>query len=75
MAMKLKRTNYLNLTALMKAEKEGLLFEQLELQRQTNSSGMSAESFCIELLKMDKTKKRAPMSVNDVIRKEFHTNY
>lgn len=73
--MELKKTNYLNLTALMEAEKEGLLFEQLELQHETSSSGMSAETFCIELLRMDKTKKRAPMSVKDVIRKEFHTNY
>lgn len=74
--MSIRRTDYLNLSALLKAERNGQLEEQLNLQRSnTGSSGFSTESYCMELVKMKKDTRIVGLSVNDVTRKEFHTNY
>lgn len=74
--MPIRRTDYLNLSALLKAERNGQLAEQLDLQRRnTGSSGLSTESYCMEFVKMKKDTRTLGLSVNDVTRKEFHTNY
>lgn len=73
--MELQRSNYLNFNALIEAERSGRLDEQLELQRSTRNSGVSAESYCIELLKMNTNDQVPGLSATDVIRKEFHTNF
>lgn len=68
--------NYLDISALLEAEREGRLIDELELQRSsTGTSGLSTESYCVELLKMKENAQVAGLSVNDVKRKEFHTNY
>lgn len=74
--MAIRRTDYLNLSALLNAERTGQLAEQLKLQRSnTGSSGLSTESYCVEFVKMKKGTRTLGLSVNDVKRKEFHTNY
>ena len=74
--MPISRTDYLNLSVLLKAERNGQLAEQLDLQRNnTGSSGLKTESYCMEFVKMKKDTRAIELSVNDVKRKEFHTNY
>lgn len=74
--MDLGMINYLDISALLEAEREGRLIEELESQRSsTGASGLSTESYCVELLKMKKSAQVTGLSVNDVKRKEFHTNY
>lgn len=68
--------NYLDLTALLEAEKNGRLIEELESQRQScGSSGLTTESYCLTLLELKKTAVSAGLSVEDVNRKVFHSNY
>lgn len=74
--MALGITNYLDISALLEAERNGRLIEELNLQRSsTEASGLSTETYCMELLKMKKRAKVTGLSANDVKRKEFHTNY
>jgi hypothetical protein len=73
--MAIKRTNYLNLYALLEAEMNNEFNEQLALQRSNkSSSGISTEEYCREFVKIQK-KSTLDISVDDVTRKEFHTNY
>lgn len=68
--------NYLNLSALLEAERNGRLIEELERQRQScGTSGLTTESYCHELLKMKEKAKPVGLSVKDVKRKVFHSNY
>ena len=73
-----KKTNYLNLFALLEAEKHGYFAEQLEQQRsQVSRSGLKTEDYAREFAKVKaKTdqKKREDLSISlsDVIRKYFH---
>lgn len=70
------KTDYLNLSALLKAEKNGYLAEQLALQRaNAGSSGFTTESYVLEIIKMNRCKKNVSLSVEDVIRKHFHGDY
>ncbi len=70
------KTDYLNLSALLKAEKNGYLEEQLALQRaNAGSSGLTTESYVLEIIKMNRHKKSAPLSVEDTVRKHFHGDY
>lgn len=74
--MAIRKTDYFNLSALLKAEQTGELADQLSLQRSnTGPSGLSTESYCLELTKMERVVRSLELSVNDVKRKEFHTNY
>lgn len=74
--MPIRRTDYLNLSALLEAERSGQLAEQLNQQRSNKgSSGLSTESYCLEFVKMKKNVRGVALSVDDVTRKEFHTNY
>ena len=69
-------TNFLNISALFEAEREGRLKEELDLQRSSiGTSGLSTESYCIEILNMKKHAVTTGLSVDDVKRKEFHTNF
>lgn len=73
--MAIKRTDYLNLHALMEAVKNKEFKEQLALQRSNKSvSGISTEDYCREFVKIQR-KSTLDISVDDVKRKEFHTNY
>ena len=70
------QTDYLNLSALLKAEKNGYLAEQLALQRaNAGSSGFTTESYVLEIIKMKHNKKNVSLSVEDVVRKHFHGDY
>ena len=70
------KTDYLNLSALLKAEKNGYLEEQLALQRaNAGSSGFTTESYVLEIIKMRHCKEPKRLSVEDVTRKHFHGDY
>lgn len=70
------KTDYLNLSALFRAEKNGYLAEQLALQRaNAGSSGLTTEGYVLEIVKMKHSKKTVSLSVEDVIRKHFHGDY
>ena len=72
------KTDYLNLSALLKAEKNGYLEEQLALQRAnagSSSSGFTTESYVLEIIKMRHCKEPKRLSVEDVTRKHFHGDY
>ena len=70
------KTDYLNLSALLKAEKNGYLEEQLALQRaNAGSSGFTTESYVLEIIKMRHCKESKGLSVEDVTRKHFHGDY
>lgn len=68
--------NYLDLAALLEAEKNGRLIEELESQRLScGSSGLTTESYCLALLELKSTAVSSGLSVDDVNRKVFHSNY
>lgn len=70
--------NYLDLTTLLEAEKNGRLIEELERQRTScGTSGLTTESYCHAILEMKETETATPtsLSVEDVNRKVFHSNY
>ena len=61
---------------ILQAEKNGYLEEQLALQRaNAGSSGLTTESYVLEIIKMNRHKKSAPLSVEDTVRKHFHGDY
>lgn len=76
--MKPKKTNYLNLHALLEAEEHGYFAEQLELQRsQVSHSGLKTENYAREFakLKAERDLQRQndlSISLSDVVRKYFH---
>lgn len=76
--MKAKKTNYLNLFALLEAERNGYFKEQLELYRSSRTrSGFKMEDYVRELLKVQEKidqqrQKDLSISLSDVIRKPFH---
>ena len=73
-----KKTNYLNLFALLEAEKHGYFAEQLEQQRsQVSHSGLKTEDYAREFAKVkaktdQKRREDLSISLSDVIRKYFH---
>ena len=74
---KAKKTDYLNLFALIEAARGGYFAEQLELQRSNRSnSGLKTEDYCIEFCKLKEKekarKKNLSISLSDVERKHFH---
>ena len=76
--MKPKKTNYLNLFALLEAEEHGYFAEQVEQQRsQRSRSGIKTEDYVREFVKVKaKTdqKRQEDLSIllSDVVRKHFH---
>ena len=71
-----KKTDYLNLSALLKAEKNGYLAEQLARQRANKgSSGFTTESYVLEIIKMKRLTKTTSPNVYDTTRKHFHGDY
>lgn len=67
------KTDYLNLSALLEAEKQGCLSEQLALQRaNAGSSGLTTESYALEIAKMKRERKSVSPAVADTVRKHFH---
>ena len=76
--MKPKKTNYLNLFALLEAEEHGYFAEQVELQRsQVSHSGLRTEDYAREFAKVKaktdlKRRKDLSISLSDVVRKPFH---
>ena len=71
-----RKTDYLNLSALLEAERNGYFEEQLSLQRENaGSSGFTTESYALEIAKMRRCEKPVPLSVEDVVRKHFHGDY
>ena len=71
-----RKTDYLNLSTLLKAERNGYFDEQLALQRANKgSSGLTTESYVLEIIKMKRLKKTNSLSVNDTVRKHFHGDY
>lgn len=73
--MAFRSNNFLNLTALMEAKEKGQLDEALKEQIKLKRPGLSAESYCMKLQEMAKTAEVSGLSVKDVKRREFHTNY
>lgn len=76
--MKPKKTNYLNLFALLEAEEHGYFAEELELQRsQVSHSGLKTEDYAKEFAKVkaktdQKRQEDLSISLSDVVRKHFH---
>ena len=76
--MKTKKTNYLNLFALLEAEEHGYFAEQIEQQRsQVSHSGLKTEDYAREFAKVkaktdQKRRKDLSISLSDVVRKPFH---
>ena len=76
--MKPKKTNYLNLHALLEAERHGYFDEELELQRsQVSPSGLKTEDYVKEFAKLKaewdlQREKDFSISLSDVVRKYFH---
>lgn len=76
--MKPKKTNYLNLFALLEAEEHGYFAEQVEQQRfQVSHSGLKTEDYAREFAKVkaktdQKRRKDLSISLSDVVRKPFH---
>lgn len=71
-----KNKNYLDIVDLLQAEKDGRLFEELQEQRKSSGvSGIKVEAYCCELLEMKANAKPAGLSVDDVKRKVFHSNF
>ena len=71
-----RKTDYLNLSALLKAERNGYFDEQLALQRaNTGSSGFTTESYILEIIKTRRLKTTIILDVKDVTRKHFHGDY
>ena len=76
--MKPKKTNYLNLFALLEAEEHGYFAEELELQRsQVSHSGLKTEDYAKEFAKVkaktdQKKQEDLSISLSDVVRKHFH---
>lgn len=67
------KTDYLNLSALLEAEKQGCLSEQLALQRaNAGSSGLTTESYALEIAKMKRERNSVSPAVADTVRKHFH---
>lgn len=67
------KTDYLNLSALLEAEKQGCLSEQLALQRaNAGSSGLTTESYALEIAKMKCERNSVSPAVADTVRKHFH---
>lgn len=67
------KTDYLNLSALLEAEKKGCLSEQLALQRaNAGSSGLTTESYALEIAKMKRKGNPVLPAVADTVRKYFH---
>lgn len=73
--MEIKRTNFLNIHALIKAQREGKLAEQLELQRNLQPYELSTEEYCAELLRIRENAEDPGISGEDVKRIEFLANY
>lgn len=76
--MKPKKTNYLNLFALLEAEEHGYFAEELELQRsKVSHSGLKTEDYAREFAKVkaktdQKRQEDLSISLSDVVRKHFH---
>lgn len=71
-----RKTDYLNLSALLKAERNGYFDEQLALQRANKgSSGFTTESYVLEIIKMKRFEKAVSSNVYDTTRKHFHSDY
>ena len=71
-----RKTDYLNLSALLKAERSGYFDEQLALQRANKgSSGFTTESYVLEIIKMKHLKRTTSPNVYDTTRKHFHGDY
>ena len=76
--MKPKKTNYLNLFALLEAEEHGYFAEEVELQRsQVSHSGLKTEDYAREFAKIkaktdQKRREDLSISLSDVVRKHFH---
>ena len=73
--LKLCRLNsdFVNLSGLLEAEKEGCLSEQLALQRaNAGSSGLTTESYALEIAKMKRERNFVSPAVADTVRKHFH---
>lgn len=76
--MKPKKTNYLNLFALLEAEEHGYFAEQVEQQRsQRSRSGIKTEDYVREFVKVkaktdQKRQENLSISLSDVVRKHFH---
>lgn len=76
--MKAKKTDYLNLFALIEAAEGGYFAEQLELQRANRSrSGFKTEDYLREFVevKAERNQRRQEdlsISLSDVQRKHFH---
>lgn len=62
--MSIRIINYLDLTSLLQAEREGRFMEKLENQRTGFDApyNLATESYCLALLEMDKTKKQRPVT-------------
>lgn len=73
--MEIRKTNFLNIHALIEAQQEGKLAEQLKLQRNIHPYELSTEEYCAELLRIRKNSQDPGLSGEDAIRKEFLTNY
>ena len=71
-----RKTDYLNLSTLLKAERNGYFDEQLALQRANKgSSGLTTESYVLEIIKMKRLKRTTSPNVYDTTRKHFHGDY
>ena len=76
--MKPKKTNYLNLFALLEAEEHGYFAEQVEQQRsQRSRSGIKTEDYVREFVKVkaktdQKRQENLSILLSDVVRKHFH---
>ena len=76
--MKPKKTNYLNVFALLEAEEQGYFAEQVEQQRsQRSRSGIRTEDYAREFAKAkakrdQQRREDLSISLSDVVRKHFH---
>ncbi|MDO5386655.1 MAG: hypothetical protein Q4F75_05225 [Pseudomonadota bacterium] len=63
------KTDYLNLSALLEAEKNGRFSEQLALKRaNVESSGLTTESYALEFARMERNRKSLSPAVKDTLR-------
>lgn len=66
--------NFLDINTLLEAKKAGQLEQRLS-KKDPNRIVLDAEDYFIKLLEMEKTATISGLSVKDIKRREFHTNY